>query len=301
MPKIAYVDKRFNALSRDVIRKANIIIAEYTQQGFDLTLRQLYYQFVSRDFLKNTQKEYKRLGQIISDARLAGLVDWDAITDRTRNLKSLSHWEGPEQIVNAAAESFRLDKWSDQAYRPEVWIEKDALAGVFEGVCQSLDVPYFSCRGYTSQSEMWVAAQRMLVHVKADQIPVVFHFGDHDPSGKDMTRDITDRLTLFVGGIRLERLALNMDQVNKHKPPPNPAKLTDTRADAYVAEYGNQSWELDALDPKTLADLVRKAVLSVRDEKKWKARTKEEEEKRTFLSKAAANWYDVVDFLKDVD
>jgi len=299
MPKIAYLDKRFNASSREIIRKANAIIEEYAQQGFDLTLRQLFYQFVSRDFLKNSQKEYKRLGQIISDARLAGLVDWEAITDRTRNLRGLSHWDNPEEIIRSASESFRLDKWADQKFRPEVWIEKDALAGVFEGVCQSLDVPYFSCRGYTSQSEMWAAAQRMLRWKKAGQTPVVFHFGDHDPSGKDMTRDIVDRLTLFMGGIKLERLALNMDQIEQYNPPPNPAKLTDTRAEAYIAEFGAESWELDALDPKVLAALVQAAVKSVRDEKAWKASVAEENEQRKDLSACSDRWEDVVDFLNE--
>lgn len=298
MPKIAYIEKRFNTSSQRIISKANDIIEEYAQQGFDLTLRQLYYQFVSRDLLANSQKEYKRLGQIISDARLAGLVDWDAITDRTRSLKGLAHWEDPAEIVKGAAESFRLDKWADQKFRPEVWIEKDALAGVFERVCKSLDVPYFSCRGYTSQSEMWAAGQRMNTWKKAGQTPVVFHFGDHDPSGKDMTRDIQDRLNMFMGGIRLERLALNMDQVQKYNPPPNPAKMTDTRADVYVAEFGNESWELDALDPKVLAGLVEKAVKSVRDVNKWTRALRDEEVQREDLTAASDRWDEVVSFLR---
>src|SRR5229473_1094494 len=211
MPKIAYKSFNFRPATLAMIDKANEIIAEYAAQGFDLTLRQLYYQFVSRDLIPNTQKDYKNLGGIINDARLAGLIDWDTIVDRTRELRALSHWSSPSDIVETCARQFNVDRWAGQPYRPEVWIEKDALVGVFERVCGELDVPLLSCRGYTSQTEMWGAGQRLLKHIKNKQTPIIFHFGDHDPSGKDMSRDILDRLELFIGReLRFERLALNM-------------------------------------------------------------------------------------------
>jgi hypothetical protein len=155
MPRIRYVAKNFSPAALQVIREANAIIANYTAQGYDLTLRQLYHQFVSRDRLPNRQSEYKRPGDIINDARLAGLVDWEAIVDRTRNIRALSHWSDPAAIVKAAANSFAVDKSAEQPRRVEVWIEKDALVGVFEPVCEEFDVPLFACRGYTSQSEVW--------------------------------------------------------------------------------------------------------------------------------------------------
>lgn len=152
MPKIRYQQKSFRADSLEVIEQANAIIEIYAAQGFDLTLRQLFYQFVSRGLIPNKDSEYKRLGSIINDARLAGLIDWEHITDRTRNLRGNAHWEQPQDIMRSAAYSFAIDKWADQDYRPEVWIEKDALVGVIEGVCKTLDIDFFSCRGYTSQS-----------------------------------------------------------------------------------------------------------------------------------------------------
>ena len=90
MPKITYKEYRLKQASLDIINQANQIIREYSAQGFDLTLRQLYYQFVSRDLIPNSQREYKRLGSIINKGRLAGLVDWNAIVDRTRNLRGLT-------------------------------------------------------------------------------------------------------------------------------------------------------------------------------------------------------------------
>ncbi len=302
MPKILYRNFSFRTDTLAMIRKANEIIEEYQAQGFDLTLRQLYYQLVSRDIIPNKVSEYKRLGSIINDARLAGLIDWEAIVDRTRNLRSLSHWSSPSSIIESAAYSFRIDKWADQKYRPEVWIEKDALVGVIANVCEQNDVPYFSCRGYTSQSEMWGAAQRLLRYqngttgeslgsVNRRQTPVILHFGDHDPSGKDMTRDIVERLEMFTGrAIHVHRLALNFDQIEQYNPPPNPAKETDSRFQAYMLEFGDESWELDALEPTVIAGLIQRAIDDLRDADKWDAAVAQEDEKRELLSRAATHW-----------
>jgi hypothetical protein len=290
MPKICYTPRKFSAASMGMIKKANEIIAEYESQGFALTMRQLYYQFVARDLIPNNIKSYKNLGSVVNDGRLAGLIDWNHITDRTRSLKKRSHWSDPADIIAAVAQSYHIDMWANQKYRPEVWIEKDALAGVIEDVCEELSVPYFSCRGYTSQSEMWVGAQRIATWAKQKQIPFIFHFGDHDPSGKDMTRDIVDRLDLFMGGVKLERLALNMNHVEKYKPPPNPAKLTDSRANAYVAEFGSDSWELDALEPKVITDLIRKNVNALKDKKVWNEDQERLDTEKALLAKCSAKW-----------
>ncbi|KKL29027.1 hypothetical protein LCGC14_2369240 [marine sediment metagenome] len=140
MPKIAYINVKFRAGSLAIIAKANSIIEEYAAQGFTLTLRQIYYQFVARDLIANKQTEYKRLGSIINDGRLAGLIDWQSIEDRTRNLEHNPHWDGPEEILRSVHRSYGIDLWSTQPVRPEVWIEKEALVGVIEPVCQDLDV-----------------------------------------------------------------------------------------------------------------------------------------------------------------
>lgn len=303
MPRIAYVPKNFSAGSRAMIAKANEIIAEYEGQGFTLTLRQLYYQFVARDLIRNRQSEYKRLGSIINDARLAGLIDWNSLEDRTRMLRSVGHWDNPADIVSSAATSFRIDKWKDQDTRLEVWIEKDALVGVIEGVCRSLDVPYFSCRGYTSQSEMWSAAMRFVGYAKQRQDTRIIHFGDHDPSGIDMSRDIEDRIRLFMaqyqGRFDFVRAALNEEQITAYDPPPNPVKLTDSRSAGYQDRYGDESWELDALEPRVIARLIRHHVTEVRDDERWRLAVDEENEHRARLATASKNWSDVEKFIDE--
>lgn len=304
--KICYQDHRFSDENLRLVELSEGIVIEYLEQGFDLTLRQLYYQMVSRDYIPNTQKSYSRLGDLISNARLAGLIDWDAIVDRTRTLRSLPHWDAPEDIISSAAIQFRMDKWYGQTYRPEVWIEKDALIGVIQPICNELDISYFACRGYPSQSELWAASIRFRKYMREGQTPIILHFGDHDPSGIDMTRDLVDRMRLFgnEGGFylpsefRVERLALNMDQVRKYDPPPNPAKITDSRATAYIAEYGAASWELDALEPRVLAHLIEDAVTrGLRNDTLWRKAVSAENEQRTVLTAISNNYSAVTTFL----
>lgn len=294
------------------IKKAREIMEEYAKQGFDLTLRQLYYQFVSLDLISNNEREYKNLGQAIDQGRMYGLIDWEQLVDRTRNVRKNPHWDSPASIVRACSEQFRLDLWVNQDVAIEVWVEKEALIGVVEPTCEQWDVPFFACKGYVSQSEMWSAAQRIGTYLDADRRPIILHLGDHDPSGLDMTRDIGDRIARFVaydyGHVREEadsfdekfgiqnaaerfevrRIALNRDQIRKYNPPPNPAKQTDARFAAYREQTGlDQSWELDALKPTTIAELIETEILSEYDEDRWNDAVAKQDEGRAELKKAA--------------
>lgn len=311
MPRIRYNhERKFTVQTEEVIATANRILVEYEVQGFTLTLRQLYYLLVARDLFPadrrwvnvggkwkrdpngtiNADPNYDWLGQIMSDARLAGLVDWDHMVDRTRRLRDLQHFENAGDALKKLASWYHIDFWEHQAIRPEVWVEKDALVGILEPICQELDVPFFSCRGYTSQSEMWRAGQRLKRHVDEGYTTHIIHLGDHDPSGVDMSRDIFDRIEMFMGGTEFTRIALNMDQIEEFNPPPNPAKVTDSRCAAYVEKFGDESWELDALEPKTLTALIRDKIVSLRDEGQYE---KDVERKRGVyarLHKLAGTW-----------
>lgn len=304
MPKICYVPKNFSAGSLELIDQANWIIDEYLAAGYQLTLRQLYYQFVARDIIANRQTEYKRLGGIINDARMAGLIDWNAIEDRTRNVRELAHWDDVPDILESVSQQFRINLWERQSYRVEVWIEKDALVGVIDRVCRQFDVPYFACRGYSSQSEQWAAAQRFIRYIEDGQQPVILHLGDHDPSGIDMTRDNYDRLNLFVqhevdGYVDVRRLALNYDQVEEYGPPPNPAKLTDSRARNYIANYGKDSWELDALDPPVINALIEDSIRNLIDPDEWEEDKDIIQTGREQLKKAADRWDEIGEMLDE--
>lgn len=273
---------------------ADKICKEYMAQGYTLTLRQLYYQFVARGHIENNQKEYTNLGNLISDARLAGLIDWEAIEDRTRNLEAQATWDSPKDIIAGAAKQFKYDYWINQPVRIEVWVEKEALAGVIERTAFKYRCAWFACRGYSSQSETWRASQRFKEYNDNGQPVKVIHLGDHDPSGIDMTRDNRERLNLFGewSNIEVIRIALNEDQVRQYNPPPNPTKLADTRAADYVRKFGMESWELDALDPIVIDGLISAEIEKYINWDNWDKIKEKEKLSREKIAKVAKNWKD---------
>ena len=297
MPKICYRDWNPRGKSRALLVTVNQILSDYEAQGYDLTLRQTFYALVARDIIPNTQREYKNLGELIKNARYAGLIDWTRIVDRTRNVRSQSSWSYPGDIIHSAAESFHLNRWKDQKYHCEIFCEKDALIGIIGQVCERLDIPYFSCRGYASSSEVWRAAMR--IRQKLDnQECVVLYLGDHDPSGVDMTRDIQDRFYTFgAGDCEVRRIALTMAQIEQYNPPPNPTKITDARAAKYIAKYGNESWELDALEPSVIEALIQEHAEEMIDQDVWNETEEKEEEGKGLLNRCARKWPRVVEFL----
>lgn len=295
-----FKDFRFRRGTLAVIDQANEIIEEYTGQGYELTLRQLYYQFVARDLIPNTQKSYKRLGCIVNDGRLAGLIDWDSIVDRTRKCKAITHWDNPEEIIRVYSQYYKMDLREDQENYVEVWVEKEALAGIVERVCTRLDVPWFACRGYVSQSAMYEAAERFHEQIAEEKDCTILHLGDHDPSGLDMTGDIKRRMDMFQCYINMKRIALNMDQIKKYSPPPNFAKITDSRYAPYRKRYGKDSWELDALEPAVITKLIEHHVAKLTEPDKIAARESIQREGSRQLKAVHENWHEVVDYVEEL-
>lgn len=276
MSKQCYKSQNFNRSSAELIVVMNAIVDEYIQQNYRLTVRQLYYQLVSRDIVENTERSYKRVTSIVNDAKIAGLMDWEAIEDRTREFIRRSHWDTPSSILQSAARSFHMDMWETQDFRAFAIVEKEALAGVLERTCHALDVPLLAARGYPSGTVLREFCQSdILPFVQKEQRIVIFHLGDHDPSGLDMTRDLEDRIRMFSeydGDIDLQRIALNMDQIEEQNPPPNPAKTTDSRFLEYRDKYGDESWELDALQPSYLNELLTGHINRYIDFDAWNLR-----------------------------
>lgn len=290
---------KFRPAGLATVAHANKIIASYQRQGLTLTVRQLYYRFVAAGLIENTFRSYKNLASTIDAGRRRGLIDWSAIEDRTRNLDKPNHWTSPEEIVAAIAEQYKEDPWVEQSCKIEVWVEKEALVGVIEQACKELRVPFLACRGYLSQSEAYEAGKRFQRAARAGFDPIIFHLGDHDPSGIDMTRDNAARVREYShGAVEVVRLALNRDQIDEYNPPPNPAKETDSRFEAYRDEHGDESWELDALEPSVLIDMIQSAVRERIDQEKWDAHMAQEEAKRDALQDASDNWEGVTRYLK---
>lgn len=317
MACIQFQATRFKPESIALIELCNEVIEDYLQQGLRLTLRQLYYQLVTKNAIPNVERSYKNLSTLVTQARLSGKMDWDAIEDRVRQARRASQFDGLVDLVDAALHSYRLPRWKGQDYYAELWVEKDALAGVLEPLAREHHVALMVNRGYSSASAMFESARRFIEACRAgeDDIelpmdegfvayedgneemgsepialarkPVLFYLGDHDPSGEDMVRDVRERLHTFGIDVDVRKIALTMKQVEKYNPPPNPAKMTDPRANEYVAKHGRVSWEVDALPPQVLARIVRDSFKSVIDREKMDLIIEKEQKDKEKLRKAA--------------
>lgn len=253
----------------------------------NLTVRQLYYQLVARGHIENSTRSYKNLVANLSKARLRGTFPLDWLIDRGRTVHPNSHRFQPSIDValdNAGRDLRRaperhlgMGRWWGQPTQVSVWVEKEALSGVFEEPCNELGVGWFACKGYPSISALhdWVTQQadllrwsRTLPWAEPIQKTVILYFGDHDPDGWQIPRSavetarqisITDAAE--IPRIEIYRVALNMDQIELYDPPPFPAKISSSRYNRYVEEHEtDDAWELDALEPTVLEALIRSSV-----------------------------------------
>lgn len=277
--KQKFRELRLSKANRLRLDQINRIISQYKAKGYTLTLRQLYYQLVSQDVIPNKDSEYKKLGRLLVEGRMGGVVAWDAIEDRLRQVRKMAAWTSPREILDAAANQFRINKQKGQEVYVEVWVEKDALSQVVQRAANRWQVPVMVNRGYGSVTMMYDAYQRMYTAIRngAKQC-VVLYLGDHDPSGLDMVRDVQARVGEMLdydhlGNLfHVRQIALTKKQIEDHDPPPNPAKLTDSRAGEYVEKHGYTSWEVDALPPEVLDELIKEEVGKLVNMRKWDLR-----------------------------
>jgi hypothetical protein len=261
----------------------NRIIEEYRLAGYILTLRQLYYQLVSRDIIPNQQNEYSKLSTLLVKGRMAGEVDWSAIEDRIRT-PFLPYWvTGIEDALEDTIDQYRLDRQENQKVYIELWVEKDALSGVLKSMTSYYHINLMVNRGYSSCSAMYDAQRRFIYQAMKGKIIHILYLGDHDPSGLDMIRDVKDRLSEFGVTPVVNHVALTMNQIEIYNPPPNPAKISDPRAGWYINEFGGTSWEVDALNPETLNNLIKENIEGLIDIDKFKSIIAQEEQDKNKL------------------
>lgn len=282
-----YVDHKFNKRSEELIFTANEVIREHQEDlGLTVDLRQIHYRIVDLDpEYMNTQGQYKGLGKLLSKGREAGLVSWTAMEDRGRGLRGIGYQAHPHDVFKGLDSGYTRDKWADQDWRPEVWVEKRAQSGVVGQVCNELQVNYFASNGYNSATEMWKAGRRLARYYAKGQTPIVFYTGDYDPSGLDMIRHNQEKLSLYAGvQIIVQPLALNRAQVDEYQLPPNPLKMGESRNARYRDLHGDESFELDALPARALQKVISDAVLKIRDDDKWAASVAKEVEDKRYIA-----------------
>lgn len=280
--KIKFKDEHFTDAALALVQATNTIVSQYESR---LTARQVYYQFVSHvPGFQNSDANYKKVTDIISKGRMAGLIDWDAIEDRGRVISMPTEFSGIGAGLQLLHDQYKVKRWEDQPRYAELWVEKQALAGVLQPIADKVHVPFMANKGYGSSSSMFEASRRLIHYGAAKEEAIIFYLGDFDPSGEDMVRDIRDRLTTFgVQNLRVVKLALTWEQIQTYNPPPNPAKITDPRARAFIEEHGDESWEVNALDPTVIETIIMDAFKGIVDVKLMKAAKKREKEEKKYL------------------
>lgn len=303
-----YEDHKFQASTMSLLNQVIAIVGEYDRQGYRMTLRQLYYQLVARaiswnvckvkgygkykkeivtgqQVFENKLSNYSMLSGLLTDARMAGLVDWDFIEDRVREASRPSEWSGIPAIIRTVLRQYRRPRWATQEKYVEVMVEKNALIGVLEPITEEYHTYITPNVGYSSTTAIHDAALRFEEAEEDDKECVLLYFGDHDPSGEDMVADVQRRLEKFEVEVDVQKVALTMEQIRQYNPPPNPVKRSDSRANSYIAEHGEHSWELDALPPNVLVQLLRVNIEDNMDMDAYEKVIQQEEKDKRKLEK----------------
>jgi len=305
----------------EMVRQMVEITNDYKSQGYRLTLRQLYYQMVSRNYIPNDQNCYGKLSSVLDDCRYSGVIDWDIIEDRGRVPFTPYYENSVADALEKTVRWYALDKKIGQPVYTELWTEKDAISSILKQSVEDYTITVGINKGFASSTAMYEAYTRFMKEIKNRRKVVVLYFGDHDPSGLDMIRDIQARLEGFMAKGRhqsffvndldtddlenilydnreladridkcisakrvdetlkrtlfaqisvkkwfeVKHIGLTMEQIEEFDLPPNPAKFSDPRAKKYVQEHGDVSWEVDALSPTAILDIVRTSLDEVID------------------------------------
>jgi len=255
-----------------IVERVREILGEYE---FPMTLRGIFYRLVSEQLLVNTRSEYSQLSDKLARAREQGQIPWDSIVDLTREPIVPSTWADLGEFAETVRGAFRLEVWERQPAYVEIWLEKRALSELFRRVCAPYAVRLMVGVGYSSATFVHDGADH-LRRIAAEKPVRIYDFGDFDPGGLDIARDVRERLSRYGAEAEYQRVALTWAQVEEHKLPPVMTKPTDSRAPAFIAEHGDVAVELDALPPNALEELVQAAILESLDMSQFEATRAEE-------------------------
>jgi hypothetical protein len=288
--------------SYDQIVAASLEI--FNQYDTAITLRQLYYRLVSKHLIKNTINSYKRLSRIMVKAREIEDVPVNCLEDRSRRVlgRGDSGYDSAEKFLKSKLSSlqgswkgFSMPMWEEQPRNVWISLEKDALSRLVSWVANRYSVKTFPTRGYPSFSYVKRMANYIQNQLGGKQTVLLF-FGDFDPSGVDIERDLTERLEKYgATQFYVNRVALTADQILEYRLPPIPVKRSDARSEGFLEEYGDKTVELDALDPNLLQQMVKDAIVEQIDVKLWNIRIRKIEELRNWIKEKLSDIEEIID------
>lgn len=270
--------------TRKLLEHVKDIVDEYADKNLELTCRQVHYQLVSRNLTKNTDANYKALTKLLTRARMAGMIDWNAIVDRNRESILPYYKDNIATALREAAQFYRRDRMLYQECYIEVMIEKMAIIEIVEQVTNKYSIRLTGDKGFCSNTVLYDIANRMKDAKKKGKICYILYIGDHDPSGLTMDECIKNALEdMKANGVSFRRVALTQEQVEKYNLPPNNIKDGDKNSDEYREKHGSLSWECDALPPEILQEVLEDEILSIIDYNTYMFMLKREEEDKEKL------------------
>jgi hypothetical protein len=239
---------------KNSLRLQEAILDQFVEHRPRLTIRQIFYLCEVGGYVPKTEGGYRQVQYQLREMRRTGIVPYGWIADNTRWKIKPRTFNGLTEAINHWQVAYRRDLWSEQEVHVEIWVEKDALAGVINPITQQYDVPLFVARGFSSLTFAYEAAEE----IKAIGKPAyIYHFGDFDPSGVCAAGKIREELIQHGAPVMFERVAVTEEQINHWSLPTRGVKKTDTRAGQWPYPF---SCELDAIPPQKLRDLVQEYI-----------------------------------------
>jgi len=231
-----------------IVEAARVLAAHHP-----MTVRQVYYQLVSRQVIENNRGQYQAVSNALVHARQAGFIPWEWIEDRLRRPRAVGMWTDLRHFGKTVIQAYRRDVWTSQPGYLEVWLEKDALSGIFEELLEPYGVTLNVGRGYDGWDSIHNAAGRF----GSGKDATILYFGDLDPSGEDMVRSLRERLSFFDCRPEIIKCALVPEDIQAYNLPPDFTKQSDTRRKKFVDKFGDVAVELDALP----ADVLKARII----------------------------------------
>lgn len=251
-----------------------------------ITIRHLFYRLVGLHIIEKTETAYQSLGSHLSKWRRSGDIAWSAFTDNTRWHIQRSSFRGVEHALQNTAENYRRNLWETQPFYVEVWVEKDAIAGIVAGTANGFGVPVFVCRGFASLSSLYSAANTFKEEVEADKKCLIYHLGDYDPSGVAAGESVLKAFRDdFKVDVEFVRIAVTPEQIRRLDLPTRPVKTSDSRAAKW---RGGECVELDTMPPSEIRHLVEESITGHIDNREWEMMKHTEHLERETLRRIAA-------------
>lgn len=259
---------------------------EVTEEIKPASVRQVYYQLVSRGIIDKTEAEYKgTVCRLLAIMRKSKEMPYGWLADSTRWMRKPTTYPNLAAMLEEQARFYRRALWQTQQVDVEVWLEKDALSGVLFPITSEWDVPLMVTRGYPSLTFVHSAAEAM---ANTTWPTYIYYLGDHDPSGVDIPKMVERNLREMApeADIRFTRLAVNPDQIESMGLPTRPTKKSDTRA----AGFEGESVEVDAIAPAALRTMIELVITSHIDDEALESELRAEQLERETLALMPERW-----------